>query len=209
MAAPLPFRLYLITDRAQCGGRSLVDTLDQACHAGVRAIQIREKDLPPRDLIRLVLDIQRRATPYGVSLFVNDRVDVARITATGVHLPESGLPPDLARRCLPDGTWVGCSTHSLDSACLAEDAGADFITFGPVFFTSSKASYGPPQGLEHLQSVAEAVKIPVLAIGGITPDRVPACLKAGAGGVAVISAILAADDVAAAAAAFEAALGGL
>lgn len=204
----LPFSLYLISDRTQCSGRSLVEALVQACQAGVRGVQLREKDLTPADFLRLARDVRAALDPFHPALLINDRADVARaVEASGVHLPESGLPPAAARQCLRPGSLIGVSTHSVDSACRAQDAGADFITFGPVFFTPSKASYGPPLGLDALEQTVRTVRLPVFAIGGITPERARSCLDAGAHGVAVISAILAAPDIPGAVAAFRETMG--
>jgi len=206
----LPFRLYLITDRTACRDRSLEDTLVLACDAGVRAIQIREKDMKAGDLAVLVSSLRQTIASYRPVLFVNDRADIARVCGlAGVHLPESGLTPQMARRCLPKNALIGCSTHSVETARRAEDAGADFITFGPVFFTPSKAAYGAPQGIDRLRQTTQTVGIPVFAIGGVTAEKVPVCLAAGAWGVAVISAVLSADDIAAAVADFKTALGDL
>ena len=206
----VPFSLYLISDRHKCGGRTLAATLALACEAGVRAFQIREKDLPTSELVRLIQDIQRATDPFHPLVLINDRADVAKACgAAGVHLPESGLSPSLARQCLPDQALIGASTHSLDAALRAEADGADFLTFGPIFPTPSKAAFGEPQGVEALHLVTQAVKVPVFAIGGITAERAGVCQQAGAAGVAVISAILAASDVKAAVTAFERAMGGL
>jgi len=204
------FRLYLVTDRHQCAGRPLVEALRAACEAGVRAVQLREKDLPPGEVFELAEEVQAVLKLRGARLFVNDREDVARaVGAAGVHLPESGLPVGAARRALGPGGLVGVSTHSLDGARRAEDAGADFVAFGPVFFTPSKAAYGPPVGLEGLEAVARGIALPVFAIGGVQPGRVRSCLDAGARGVAVISAVLSAPEPGAAVRAFEKELGGL
>lgn len=206
----IPFSLYLISDRTQCGSRSLIDTLVQACQAGVRGVQLREKDLTPVELLRLARDVRASLAPFHPALLINDRADIARAAeASGVHLPESGLPPDAARQCLRPGALVGVSTHSLDSARRAQERGADFITFGPIFFTPSKAPYGPPLGLDALEQVVRAVWLPVYAIGGITPERARSCLNTGARGVAVISAVLAAPDIPSAVAAFKEAMGRL
>lgn len=206
----IDFTLYLISDRTQCAPHSLTDTLVQASRAGVRGIQIREKDLPPGDLFSLVREIRDALEPYHPALLVNDRADIARAAdIAGVHLPETGLPPVVARQCLKAGSLVGASTHSVAGAQTAEERGADFITFGPVFFTPSKAPYGEPHGLDALEHVTRAVRLPVFAIGGITPDRARQCLNAGAHGVAVISAVLAASDVFAAVNGFEEAMGRL
>ncbi|HIG48192.1 MAG TPA: thiamine phosphate synthase [candidate division Zixibacteria bacterium] len=204
------FKLYLIGDRTQCGGRSLADALGQACHAGVRAVQLREKDLLPDEFVTLAQGVLRALADYRPSILINDRADIAcALQATGVHLPESGISPKIARHCLSENALIGCSTHSVDRARQAAEAGADFITFGPIYYTPSKASYGAPQGLETLKEVTQTVKIPVFAIGGITPDRVQACLEIGATGVAVISAILSAPDIPEAVTAFQHALGEL
>lgn len=204
------FSLYVISDRKNCGGRSLTESLVDACHAGVRGVQLREKDLPSGDLLTLARAVRTALDPFDVSLLINDRADIARIVqARGVHLPEAGLPPDAVRICLSDDALVGVSTHSLESARRAEASGADFITFGPVYHTPSKAPYGPPLGLAALEQATEAVRVPVFAIGGITPERARACLEAGAYGVAVISAVLAAPDIPQAVADFKAALGRL
>lgn len=207
MATAVPFALYLISDRHQCAGRSLATTLAMACEAGVRAVQIREKDLPAGELVQLIRHVQQETAAFHPLILVNDRADVAKACHTaGVHLPESGLSPALARQCLSDQTLIGSSTHSLEAALRAETAGADFITFGPIFQTPSKVAFGDPQGLDRLHQVTRAVSIPVFAIGGITPERAGVCQQAGAAGVAVISAILAVPDVKAAVIAFETAL---
>lgn len=202
------FRLYLITDRHQCRDRSLADVLSEACRAGIRAVQLREKDLTPSALFRLASELKPILDGFGTTLLVNDRADIAAaVGAKGVHLPEVGIPVEAARRCLPSGALVGVSTHGRDGARLAQEAGADFITFGPIFFTPSKAQYGEPVGLHALEEVAREVRLPVFAIGGITPSRVKDCLAAGASGVAVISAILMAERVSEAVEAFREALG--
>lgn len=206
----IDFRLYLITDRHQCAGRPLVEALRAACEAGVRAVQLREKDLSPREVFELAEEVQAVLRPGGARLFINDRADVARAAgAAGVHLPENGLPVGAARRALGPEGLVGVSTHDPDGARRAEDAGADFVAFGPVFFTPSKAVYGPPVGLGGLEAVARRVAIPVFAIGGVRPGRARPCLDAGARGVAVISAVLSAPEPGATVREFAKELGGL
>jgi thiamine-phosphate pyrophosphorylase len=203
----IDFRLYLVSDRRLIRGGSdetigaesvaLAAALETACRAGVRAIQIREKDLDAKTLHAMVCRVRDVTGGCRAKLFVNDRVDVAMATgADGVHCPERGFPVPDAVRLLGPSRHVGASTHSLARAQQAEGLGADFITFGPVFSTPSKTAYGAPQGLKALGEVAEAVAIPVFAIGGITPERAAPCLDRGASGVALISSILAADDIA-------------
>jgi thiamine-phosphate pyrophosphorylase len=216
----IDFRLYLVSDRRitrsgidETAGAeidALVTAVDTACRAGVRAIQIREKDLDAKTLYALTRRVRAVTDECRARLFVNDRVDVAlAVGADGVHCPEQGFPVVDAKRLLEPAGQVGVSTHSLERARLAEVEGADFITFGPVFATASKKAYGAPQGLEALGAVAQAVDIPVFAIGGITPERVSACLDHGATGVALISSILAAGNVARAVGDFAKALGAL
>ena len=128
-------------------------------------------------------------------LLINDRLDVAlALDAAGVHLAGHSLPTAVARRVLGAGKLLGVSTHSVEEACCAAKDGADFIVFGPVFTTPSKVVYGPPQGLQHLRTVIRAVRIPVLAIGGIDHTNLSQVVQAGAYGVAMIRAVLAAPD---------------
>jgi len=206
----IDFRLYLVTDRRLAPARALDDAVADACRAGVRAVQLREKDLDAKSLFELALGLRRIASSSGAAFFVNDRADIARAArAAGLHCPEDGFPPEVARRILGERAIIGVSTHSLEAALDAEEHGADFITFGPVFETPSKFRYGAPQGLQKLRSVAAAAKIPVFAIGGVTSARAKICLDHGARGVAVVSAILGASDVGRAVGDFEKAMGGL
>ena len=189
----IDFDLYLITDRHHTGGRPLLEVLSRAFEAGVMAIQIREKDLGGRELLSLASSI--RSSIPGARLFVNDRVDVAlAASAHGVHLGQQGIPVRAVRERFRD-ILIGASTHSLDEALRAEEEGADFVTFGPVFYTPSKAPYGPPLGVERLKKVTERVGIPVFAIGGIKRENVKEVIDAGAHGVALISAIMEAPCV--------------
>ena len=193
--ARLNFRLYVVTDRHEAAGRDLEEIVAAAARGGAGAIQLREKDLSAHDLYALGTRLQAALGPYGVPLLINDRVDVAlALDAAGVHLAGHSLPTAVARRVLGAGKLLGVSTHSVEEArCAAED-GADFIVFGPVFTTPSKLAYGPPQGLQHLSTVVSAVSIPVIAIGGIDHTNLPQVMQAGAYGVAMIRAVLAAPD---------------
>ncbi len=200
------FRLYLITDRRQCRAGQLTEVLKDACKAGVRAVQIREKDLNPTDLFRLGSDVKE----VEARILINDRADIARaLGASGVHLTERSIPPDEARKSLTDGSLIGVSTHDIEGAMRAQEHGADFVTFGPVFATESKFKYGPPVGLKLLEETAKRLRIPIFALGGVRPERVAECLDVGAYGVACISAVIAAPDVAKAVGSFEEVLGGL
>jgi thiamine-phosphate pyrophosphorylase len=202
---PLPreFGLYLVTDRHQTRGRPLVECVEAALRGGVRAVQLREKDLSARELMELGGRLRKLTVRHEAALLINDRIDVAMACdADGVHLAASSFDVCDARALLGPDRIVGVSTHAPEQVIAAEQAGADFVVFGPVFDTPSKRGYGPPLGLAALTHAASAVAIPVLAIGGITADRVHEVRAAGAAGVAVIRAILAAEDPEAAARAF-------
>lgn len=165
--------------------------IEQAANAGVNWIQIRERDLSGRDLAEFVEHAIVRAGSSSAVL-VNDRVDVAcAVGASGVHLGEHSLPADEAKRfvsqrCAREKFIVGVSAHSLEGAFQAEKAGADYVIFGPVYATPSKAGFGEPQGVQRLQEVCQRLAIPVLAIGGITLENTKVCLAAGAAGIAAI-----------------------
>lgn len=193
--AAVDFRLYLVTDRRATGGRPLTDVLDACLEGGLRAVQLREKDLPAKDLLALARELRALTARHGARLLVNDRVDIALVAgADGVHLPGAGLPPDAARRLIGPDRLLGVSTHALAEAEGAARAGADFVVFGPVYATPSKRAYGAPQGLGALAEVCRQVRVPVLAIGGVTAARVGEVRAAGAAGVAVIRALLEAAD---------------
>lgn len=193
-------RLYVVTDRQQTAGRPLEEVVTAAAHGGAGMVQLREKDLTARELYALGVSLQSQLAPHGVPLLINDRLDVAQaLDAAGVHLAGHSLSPGLARRVLGPDKLIGVSTHSLDHARQAMDAGVNFIVFGPVFDTPSKRQYGAPQGLHHLAEVVAHVTCPVIAIGGIDTGNMSQVLQTGAHGVAMIRAVLAAPDPAAAA----------
>lgn len=188
------FRLYLVTDRHQTAGRPLLPVLRQAIAAGARAVQLRERDLPIRDL-RALAEALQRELPQA-RLFINDRVDLAlALSAHGVHLRESSLPAVVVRGLLQRSQLLGASVHSIEGALAAEQQGADFVVLGPIHDTPSKRQYGAPLGLAVLERAARSVRIPIFAIGGMTAARARDARRAGAFGVAVLSSILSAVDV--------------
>ena len=177
----------------------MLAVIEQALLGGVRAIQLREKDLGGKALFSLAEKTTTLCARHGASLFINDRIDVAlAVDADGVQLGSGSLPVDAARKLMGDKRVIGASTHSMKEALAAEEAGADFILFGPVYFTLSKTAYGNPQGLERLQEAVEKISLPVYAIGGIKPENVAAIKKTGARGIAAISAVMSAEEPAAA-----------
>jgi thiamine-phosphate pyrophosphorylase len=188
-------RLCLVTDRTQTRGRDLAGVVAGCLAVGLPAVQVREKDLPVLDLAALCRRLREPTREHGALLIVNDRVDVALATgADGVQRTHASLSIADIRAIADKRLRIGASTHSREEAVAAEAEGADWIVFGPVYDTPSKRRYGAPQGLAALERAAAAVRIPVIAIGGITPDRVAEVRGAGAHGVAAISAILAADS---------------
>jgi len=183
-------RLYLITNRSLFeSDNNFLDASEAALMGGVRALQLREKNLTDCELIELGSQLRILTSNYNARLIINSRADIAKkIDADGVHLTESCAHANEIKSAFP-GLIVGVSTHSLEGAHIAEAQGADYITFSPIYATPSKANYGPPQGLGLLRQVSQEVNLPVLALGGITLHRVSECLDQGAFGVALISDI--------------------
>lgn len=198
------FVLHVITDAGE-SRLPLADALRRAVAGGIDAIQVREKGRPAEALLS---EAQASLAVGCPCVLINDRVDVAlAVGAAGVHLPARGLPVPVARRLAPrsQGWLLGVSVHSVAEALAAARAGADYVTFGHVFQTQSKPGL-PPQGVDALRRVVAATPVPVLAIGGISPENIGALLETGCGGVAVIRAVLGADDPGRAAAALRQAM---
>ena len=187
-------RLTLVTDRTQPRGRELATVVGECLAAGLPAVQVREKDLGAADLVLLCRRLRGLTLDTQALLIVNDRVDVAlAVGADAVQRASTSLPVKDIRGLVGGQLRIGASVHSLQDAIEAEVNGADWVVFGPIYDTPSKRGCGPPQGRDKLTRVATTVKIPVIAIGGIPPERAREVMSAGAHGVAVISAILAAD----------------
>lgn len=190
-------RLYLITDRSLFNSEDVfIEVIEKALKAGLRSIQLREKDLPTRSQLDLAYKLRAITNLYNAQLFINDRVDIALcVGADGVHLPQSSMPPNVVRKIVKDNMLIGVSTHSLEEALSAQNGGADFITFGPIFRTPSKLQYGEPVGLSALAEVRRNIKVPILGIGGIDLDNIESAINKGAEGIALIRGILSAQNI--------------
>jgi thiamine-phosphate pyrophosphorylase len=199
-------RLYLVLDRAATAGRDLEDVLIAALQGGAEMIQLREKSWPSGTLLPVAARLLARCRAAGVPFIVNDRVDLAvAVDADGVHLGQDDLPPAAARALLGRGKILGLSTHSGEQAAAAQAAGADYVAVGSMFPTTSKPEFqlvGPALA----RKVRPLVRVPLVGIGGITPDNVGEVIAAGCDGVAVISAVCGAPDPAAAARRFISAI---
>jgi thiamine-phosphate pyrophosphorylase len=196
MVVGVDFQVCLITDRTLFSSAGFLSAVEAALKGGVRALQLREKDLALDALLDLSRAVKLLTRKYGASLVVNGSAEIAEaVGAEGVHLPENqSATVEQVRKKYP-GLLVGVSVHSLASARSAESMGADYITFSPIFDTPSKRQYGFPQGLGKLREVTRSVGVPVLALGGITVERIPDVMNAGAFGVALMSGIWNSDDI--------------
>lgn len=189
------YAVYVIVDRRFTRGRPVTEIVRAALQGGATVIQLREKEANTREMIALAEAIHAITREAGVPLIVNDRVDVAlAVGAEGVHLGPEDMPVDTARAILGPERIIGASAGTVEEALEAERAGASYLGVGDVFGTKSKADAGTPIGLAGLAEIATSVSIPVVAIGGITPKKAEQAIAAGATGVAVISAVVSAQD---------------
>ena len=186
--------LYVILDRTASRGRDLREILDGVIAGGGRLVQFREKEWPVRRCLPLIEDLRRRARQAGIGFVVNDRLDLAlAVEADGLHVGQDDLPAPIARRLLPPSMFLGVSTHSLEQARRAEGEGADYVAVGSIFPTATKPEF-QLVGLDLLGTVRQAIAAPLVAIGGITAGNAAEAIRAGADGVAVISAVCASPD---------------
>jgi thiamine-phosphate pyrophosphorylase len=206
LAVFVDFRLYLITDR-KVAAKPLPEAVRLALEGGVKAIQLREKDLSVRELLAMAQELRAVTREFGAKLFINDRLDVATLVgADGIHLGGQSMPVESVRKVVGKNMQIAVSTHSVAEAKTAQDGGADFITYGPIFTTPSKAKYGDPVGVKSIRDIKKEISIPIYAIGGINSGNMLQVMSAGADGIALISAIMTAEDIRKTAAAYDKAL---
>ena len=197
----IDYSLYLVTDRALARGRPLADVVRAAVAGGVTCVQLREKEASAREFAAAARELLALLRPLGVPLIVNDRIDVALAAgADGVHVGQQDLSVADARRLGPPGWIVGVSAETVADAARAERDGANYVGASPIFATPTKADHAPPLGLAGLRALRAATKLPLVAIGGLHAGNARETIRAGADGLAVVSAIVAADDPRAAAA---------
>jgi thiamine-phosphate pyrophosphorylase len=187
--------LYLVLDTAALKERDEVKVAAAAIRGGTSVIQLRDKRRSKSELLAVARKLRNMCNGKGVLFIVNDHLDIAlAVNADGIHLGQDDLPPAEARRILPIGMLIGCSTHSVAEAVRAQASGADYVAMGSIYPTTSKEKY-KLVGLETLRRTRSKVSVPLIAIGGINHTNVQGVTEAGADGVAVISAVLGANDV--------------
>jgi len=196
----IDYSLYLVTDRGLARGRSTLEVVKAAVFGGVTCIQLREKDCSTREFIEQALAMKSFLEARNIPLIINDRLDVAlAVAADGVHLGQNDMPLEMARKIAGRSMLIGISAESVQDAIAAENGGADYLGVSPIFATPTKTDTAPPLGLDGLQEIRKHVKIPLVGIGGLNKSNAAEAIRSGADGVAVVSAIVAANDPAAAA----------
>ena len=192
--------LYLVTDRALSSGRSTLAVVEAAVRGGVTCVQLREKSASTRRFVEEAMAVKGFLREAGVPLIVNDRIDVAlAVGAEGIHLGQTDMLIRQARPLVGDRMLIGISAESVEDAIAAEAEGADYVSASPLFATPTKTDTAAPLGMEGLRQIRAAVRIPLVAIGGIHRDNCGEVIRSGADGVAVVSAIVSAEDPEAAA----------
>lgn len=190
------YKLYLVTDRGILKGRDLFKAVEEAIKGGVTLVQLREKDISTLDFYNIAVKMKVLTKHYNVPLIINDRLDIAiSADADGLHIGQSDLPLDVARKHLGNGKILGYSVSSIDEAVYGEKNGADYLGAGPVYPTGSKLDAVSPIGTDNLERIAKSVSIPVVGIGGIGISNLSGVKAAGAKGISLISAILGKDDI--------------
>lgn len=192
----IDYSLYLITDRSFLKGKSLKSAVEQAILGGVTLVQVREKNISTREFYNVALEVKEITNYYKVPIIINDRIDIAQaIDAEGVHLGQSDMPIKFARKILGYDKVIGISVGNVKEAIDAEEDGADYLGIGTVFYTGTKKDIKTPIGIEGLKEICNNIKIPSVAIGGVSKINFREVLSAGVNGISVISAILGENDI--------------
>lgn len=196
----IDYSLYLVTDRGLSRGKTTLEIVTAAVSGGVTCVQLREKTASTREFIEEALTIRDYMRSVNIPLIINDRLDVAlAIGAEGVHLGRADMPPAMARAVAGNKLIIGISVESIEDALAAENTGADYLGVSPVFATPTKTDTAPALGKGGLQAIRQAVRLPLVAIGGLNSGNAADIIRCGADGVAVVSAIVSAADPAQAA----------
>jgi thiamine-phosphate pyrophosphorylase len=202
-------RLCLVTDPGLAAGRSVVAIALAAARGGATMVQLREKEATTRAFVDEARALKAALAPLGVPLAINDRLDVAlAVDADGLHVGQDDMPVEEARRLLGPGKFIGLSITAVEQVLRADAEAADYLGVGPIYAQLTKSDAAPPLGIEGLRRARDLTRKPIVAIGGLTPDNSAPALAAGADGLAVVSAIVAAADPEAAARRFRALFGG-
>ncbi len=191
----IDYSLYLVTDRSLSRGKATLEIVIAGVAGGVTCVQLREKNCSTLEFIKEALSVKEYLKKHNIPLIINDRVDVAQtIQADGVHLGQTDMPLTMAKDILKGSMIIGISVESLEDAIRAEKDGADYIGISPIFATPTKSDTAPPLGLEGLKEISRAVSLPKVAIGGLNPENAGDVVLNGASGIAVVSAIVSAND---------------
>ncbi|WP_179887124.1 thiamine phosphate synthase [Bacillus sp. AFS088145] len=191
----IDYKLYLVTDRDVLGSRELVQSVEEAIKGGTTIVQIREKNCSSLDFYKIAMQVKEVTSKYNVPLIINDRLDIAlAIKADGLHIGQEDLPLTVARKIVGEDMIIGVSASTLEEAMIAQEQGADYVGIGSVYPTSTKldAKY---LALDELRRIREAVKIPIVGIGGINEKNVSELMETNIDGVAIVSAILGKEDI--------------
>jgi thiamine-phosphate pyrophosphorylase len=192
---PEVLRLYLVTDQSLTLGRPLADVVAAAVQGGVTCVQLREKQSSSRDFMAQAMALKALLAPHAVPLVINDRIDIALACgAEGVHLGQSDMPVQIARQLLPPNVFIGWSVETPDEVDQSQQLPVDYLGVSPVFATPTKTDTKTPWGLEGLRRVRAATTLPLVAIGGIHAGNAQEIMRAGADGLAVVSALCSAEQ---------------
>ena len=187
-------KLYLVTDAGLLRGRALIDVVDEACAGGVTLVQLRDKTAEARDLLEMARALKAALQPRGVPLVINDRVDVAAAAGVGCHVGQTDLPVEAARAMLGEAAIIGLSLDHVEQTGAADPALLDYVAHGPFATTDTKPDAGKPVGIRGINEVRARTGLPLVAIGGIDASNAAHAIDAGADGVAVVSAVMAAES---------------